>query len=142
MSKEAVFWAILAALVWGIAPILEKIGLSKINPYAGLFLRCFGVILGAVLLLIFKFYALKADLSSVSAKTIFLLVLGGFLASFVAQFFFYRALKLGYASVVVPIAAMYPFITFILALIFLHEKFTLVKFSGLCLILLGVVLLK
>jgi len=142
MSKEAVFWAILSAIVWGIVPILEKIGLAKIHPDTGLFLRCFGVVLGAIILVVFKFSYLKLELASVSAKTIFFLVSSGFLASFIAQLFFYRALKLGEASVIVPVAAMYPLVAFILALIFLGEKFTLFKLLGLVFILLGIVLLR
>jgi transporter family protein len=142
MTKEAFFWAILSALVWGIVPILEKLGLYRVQPDTGLFLRCFGVILGALILLIFKFSALKIELSSVSAKTVFFLVCAGFLASFVGQLFFYRALKLGEASRVVPIAAMYPLVAFFLAIIFLNEKITLVKISGLCFVLLGIILLR
>ncbi|MFC1645884.1 EamA family transporter [Candidatus Omnitrophota bacterium] len=142
MSKEAFMWAILSALVWGIVPILEKIGLSKINPDAGLFLRCFGVIIGAAILLIFKFNTLRIELSSVSTKTVFFLISGGFLASFVAQLFFYRALKLGEASRVVPVAAAYPLVAFLLALIFLGEKVTITKILGLCFVLLGVALLR
>ncbi|MFH1621564.1 MAG: EamA family transporter [Candidatus Omnitrophota bacterium] len=142
MSREAFFWAILSAIVWGIVPILEKIGLNKVHPDTGLFLRCFGVILGAIILITFKFSSLKLELAAVSTKTVLFLVSGGFLASFIAQMFFYRALKLGEASVVVPVAAIYPLIAFILALIFLGEKFTLTKLFGLIFVLLGVMLLK
>ncbi|MBL7132374.1 MAG: EamA family transporter [Candidatus Omnitrophica bacterium] len=142
MSKAAFFWAMLSAIVWGIVPILEKIGLSKVHPDTGLFLRCFGVIFGAAILLILKFNSLKIELASVSTKTVFFLISGGFLASFVAQLFFYRALKLGEASKVVPVGAMYPLVAFILALIFLGEKFTIAKFFGLCFVLLGVALLR
>jgi len=142
MSKEAFFWAILSALIWGVVPILEKIGLAKVHPDTGLFLRCFGVIIGAAILLTFKFSSLKVELSSISSKTVLFLISGGFLASFVAQLFFYRALKLGEASRVVPIAAMYPLVAFFLAIIFLNEKITLTKSIGLGFVLLGVVLLK
>lgn len=142
MSKEAFVWALLTALVWGIVPILEKLGLQKVQPDTGLFLRSLGVIIGGAILLIFKFTSLKIELSAVSAKTVFFLILGGFLASFIAQLFFYRALKLGEVSRVVPIASVYPLIAFLLALIFLNEKITITKTLGLCFVLLGILLLR
>ena len=142
MSKAAFFWAILTAIVWGMVPILEKIGLAKIHPDTGLFLRCFGVVFGAVILLILKFDTLKLELSTISPRALIFLISAGILASFVAQLFFYRALKFGVTSKVVAISSMYPLVAFILALIFLGEKLTLIKFLGLCFVLLGVVLLR
>jgi len=142
MSKEAFFWSIVTALIWGVVPIFEKLGLAKLSPSSGLFIRCVGVIIGAIMLMSFKFNIIKSDLANTSFKSIIFILLGGFLASFLAQMFFYRALKTGDASRVVPIAAAYPFMTFILALIFLGEKFTMSKFIGLCFILFGIVLLR
>jgi transporter family protein len=142
MTKEAYSWAILAALVWGIVPVLEKVGLSKVHPDVGLFFRCLGVIIGVVILLVFKFNSLSAAFSSTPSQTVLFLIASGFLASFVAQLFFYRALKLGEASRVVPISAAYPLIAFFLAVIFLSEKITLAKFIGICFVLLGVYFLR
>ena len=122
--------------------MLEKIGLAKIHPDTGLFLRCCGVLFGAAVLLIFKFNALKLELSATAPKTIIFLVLAGILASFVAQSFLYRALKLGNTSQVVAVSSIYPLIAFILAIVFLGEKITLAKFMGICLVLLGVSLLR
>ena len=45
-------------------------------------------------------------------------------------------------GLLVPVAAMYPLVAFLLALIFLGEKITLTKTLGLCFVLLGVVLLR
>jgi len=143
MINSPFFWAILTALVWGVVPILEKLGLSSnINLLSGLFIRCLGVIIGALILIVFRFRLLKLDLSNVSLSTVILLFLGGFLASFVGQLFFYKALKFGQASKVVPLAATYPLISFLLALIFLGEKITVAKILGVCCVILGVVLLK
>ena len=142
MTKSAFAWALLAAIVWGCVPIIEKAGLSKASPDLGLLIRSLGVIVGASILLAVKFNALKSELHLLTPKTFTLFILGGFLASIVAQIFFYRALKYGSASKVVPVGAIYPLIAFVLALLFLGEKFTLAKFIGVCLILVGVVLLK
>ncbi|MFH1655867.1 MAG: EamA family transporter [Candidatus Omnitrophota bacterium] len=138
---QAFYWAILAALVWGTAPLLEKMGLMKIDVLPGLFWRIFGVLIGLALLLVFKFSVVKEALSA-KPQTIVLIVLGGFLASFVGQIFFYKALKLGELSRVVPLAATYPVVTFILGILFLSEKITLTKLSGVALVISGILLLK
>ena len=135
------FWALLAALAWGCAPIFEKLGLSKIPVFNGLFYRCLGVFLGALVLMLFKFDTFKETISHAPSGWLYL-VIGGFMASIIGQIFFYHALKDGEASLVVPLGAAYPLIAFILGIIFLGEKVTLAKSFGLVFVLLGVFLLK
>jgi len=134
-------WAILCALVWGIVPLFEKMGLVKIDPMVGLFYRCLGVIVGIVLLFIFFNQPIKQSMTQLHPG-MFFLVLGGFMASVVGQVCFYHALKTGEMSKVVPIAATYPLVSFILGIIFWGEKFTLVKGGGILFVILGVMLLK
>lgn len=138
---KSFYLAIITAIVWGITPILEKLGLAKIEPLAGVIIRSFGVIAGMLVLALFNTnlvrMALKADM-----KTIFLLVAGGIMASVIGQILFYTALKEGEASKLVPIAGMYPLVSFLLGLIFLGEAFTLSKGFGMAFVLLGVFLLR
>jgi len=109
---NAFAWAVLAACIWGIVPLLEKMGLAKVELLVGLFYRCWGVIIGFLLLIIF---AIKPQqLKAVDLRSVILLMLGGFLASIVAQVCFYNSLKLGEISKVVPISGIYPLIAFIL----------------------------
>ena len=133
-------WALLTACIWGVVPILEKIGLSDTNPFVGLFYRSLGVIFG---LLVFGFFILNpTEIRSVNIKSALLLILGGFLASFVAQLVFYHGLKIGEVSKVVPISASYPLIAFLLAILFLGETFSLLKGLGVVLIICGIWALK
>lgn len=138
---KAFYFAMMTALVWGIVPILEKMGVMRIAPMAGIMIRSCGVIIGISILAVFNNQAVREALKA-DPRTIFLLVLGGFLASIVGQIFFYNALKTGEASKVVPVAGIYPLVTFLLGVIFLGETLTLVKGTGLALILLGLFLLK
>ena len=135
------YWALGAAFIWGCAPILEKLGLAKAPVFAGLFFRSMGVVIGTGLLLVFKFGVIKESLAS-PPQGWGLLIAGGFLASILGQICFYHALKYGEASLVVPLAASYPLIAFILGTIFLGEKITLAKLSGMLLVVLGVFFLK
>jgi len=131
----------MTAVVWGFVPVIEKIGLSKIDPIAGLFYRSLGVVLGIALLVSFKAEHIRFSWGSLPSGWMWLLV-GGFLASFVGQLMFYHGLKTGEASQVVPIAAAYPLLTFILGILILGEKFTLMKFFGVSFILIGIIFLK
>jgi transporter family protein len=137
---NAILWAILTACIWGVVPVLEKLGLAKTEPFTALFFRCLGVIIGIVLLgtIIVKPHQMK----QVDPKAIGLLVLSGFLASFVAQIAFYHGLKIGEVSRVVPISGTYPLIAFLLGIFVLGEAVTVHKIIGMLLVISGVWLLR
>ena len=135
------YFAILAAIVWGIAPIMEKIGLKNIEPLSGVLVRSSGIILGAVIMSIFNIGILKTALKA-DPKTILFLFMGGILASILGQIFFYSALKHGEVSKMVPVAATYPLVSFLLGLLFFGESFTVVKGLGIGFVILGVFLLR
>jgi len=81
--------------------------------------------------------ALKAD-----PKSMLFLFAGGILASILGQIFFYNALKQGEISKMVPIAATYPLVSFLLGLLFFGESFTILKGLGIGFVILGVFLLR
>ena len=135
------YWALGAAMIWGCAPILEKIGLAKIPPIPGLLFRGIGVMLGTAILIAAKWDLIKPHIWP-CPPGFGLLVLGGLLASVVGQIFFYHALKNGEASLVVPVGASYPLIAFVLGVVFLGEKITYAKMGGMAMVILGVILLK
>lgn len=137
---NAFWWAIVTALIWGIVPILEKVGLSRVDPFTALFFRCLGVVLGVIML---SFFIVKPQaIRSVDAKTVVLLVLSGFLASFVAQITFYHGLKIGDVSKVVPISGSYYLVAFVLGLILFKEVVTAQKIVGMVLVAVGVWFLR
>jgi len=130
----------ITACIWGVVPVLEKLGLAKTEPFVALFYRCFGVILGILFLGIF---VLKpGEIKAVPPRSIVLLVTAGFLASFAAQITFYHALKIGDVSRVVPISGAYPLIAFLMGILVLGEAVTLMKVLGMLMIIGGVWMLK
>jgi transporter family protein len=137
---SAFIWAVLAACIWGIAPLLEKLGLVKVEPLVGLFYRCCGVMAGFLLLGIFMLK--PQQIKSVDLRSIGFIMLGGFLASVVAQICFYNGLKMGEVSRVVPISGSYPLIAFMLGVLFLGESISLIKLAGVACIVLGIWVLK
>lgn len=136
----AFLYALLTGVIWGIVPILEKLGLVHAPPFAGLMIRSLGVLAGVVLFswIITPWAALKV----VGPRAAGLLALGGFLASFVGQMTFYRAVKMGEVSRIVPVAGIYPLVAFLLGVLLLGESLTLQKSCGVLLVLAGVLLLR
>jgi len=137
---SAFIWAVLAASIWGFVPLLEKLGLFKVEPLVGLFYRSIGVVIGILLLGVF---ILKPqEIKSIDLRSAIFLILAGFLASFAAQICFYHALKIGEVSRVVPISGSYPFIALLLGIIFLGESLNPIKIVGMLSIVIGIWLLK
>jgi len=137
---NAFMWAILTACIWGIVPLIEKFCLVKTEPFVALFYRCLGVIIGIILL--GAFMIKPAEIKSVDFRTGGLLILAGFLASFLAQITFYHALKIGEVSKVVPISGTYHLIAFMLGILLLGEALTVSKAIGVILVVSGVWFLR
>ncbi len=129
------WWTLIAALIWGFAPAIEKAGLTGAHPLAGLFYRCVGVMAGMLAIpLIIGFGRIR----QVDARSAVLLVFGGFLASFLAQVAYYAALKTGEVSRVVPLSGSYQLVAFLVGVLAFSEGVTPMKLAGMALILGGI----
>jgi transporter family protein len=120
---------------------MEKVGLGRLSPQTALVFRCFGVALGAVLLILMNPLILK-EASSQGAGAILPFLIGGFLANFAGQLLFYSALKTGDVSRIMPIAGSFPLITFLLGVFLLGEAVSVHRVIGASLVLAGVALLR
>jgi transporter family protein len=81
-------------------------------------------------------------LAAMPIGSFILLALGGFLASFVGQWAFYHALKVGDISQVTPVSGAYPLVAAILAWMIFREPITITRVVGVLLIVTGALLLK
>lgn len=137
---NAFLWALLTAGIWGMVPLMEKIGIQSVPPGVGVLVRSCGVVLGLVIFSVF--WSPWAALRTIRWSSIVLLMAGGFLASFVGQWAFYHALKLGAVSQITPVAGAYPLIAAILGWCVLREPITLSRVLGVCCVVVGVILLR
>ena len=140
MNRSFLF-AILASVIWGFAPALEKVGLDgRIDPFLGIVIRTIPIAVIATLGLAFmgRFNAITA----VDLRSALFVAAGGIVAGLMGQLAFYAALKGGEASIVVPVAATYPLVALIVSVIFLGEAVTAQKVLGIGLVVGGVALLK
>ncbi len=131
---------IVTALLWGVTPIIEKMGLARVDPLVGVTVRSFLVTIGLFFL---TFLLGKGkELGSLDGKSIFLFGLSGLMAGLLGMWTYYSALKIGATSKIVPIAASYPLVTTLLSMIILKEGVTLTRAIGTALIVIGIWLVK
>lgn len=139
MERYGLAYALLAALLWGSAPVLEKLGLVKISPLAGLAIRTITITI--ILVAIALFTDMTKEIVRVDSRSLFFLVVSGIIAGLLGMLAYFKALKCWEASRVVPIVGAYPLFAFLFALLFLGEKLTLQKALGVLLVVSGVFLL-
>lgn len=139
MNRTGFLFAFLAAMLWGIAPVFEKLGLIHVSPLAGLTIRT--VSATVVLVLIMLFTNVHTEIIRADARSIGFLILSGIVAGLLGMWSYFTAMKYGEASRVVPIVGAYPLFAFLFSLLLLGEQITLHKCLGVILIVSGVVLL-
>ncbi|MCX8118014.1 MAG: EamA family transporter [Desulfobacterota bacterium] len=127
-------------LLWGATPILEKMGLTKVDPLVGVTLR--SSIVTAGLLFLTVVMGKGKDLISVDGKSLLLFGASGLMAGLFGMWTYYMALKLEPTSKIVPIAASYPLITALLSVLVLNEGLSLPRVIGTALIVSGLWLVK
>ena len=138
---NAFLWALVTACIWGVVPLMEKVGLSGgTSPTAGVIVRSIGVVIGLVIF--GAWWQPWAALRSVTWQSFLLLSGGGLLASFVGQMAFYRALQSGALSQVTPVAGTYPLVAALLGWWLLKEPLTVTRALGIGCVVLGVILLR
>ncbi len=132
--------ALVAALLWGIAPLMDKYVVSTgVSPILANLIR----VAGALIFLAIITIAVK-DLSSakLTFKNVAYLLIAGIIASGVAMIIYFQALKISQASKVVPITSIYPLFTVIFSALILGENVSLKVVIGAVMIVVGLALVS
>ena len=137
---SAFFWALITAGIWGIVPLMEKVGLRTIAPSVGVVVRSLGVLVGLVIASCL--WAPWAALRELRWSSLVLLAGGGLLASFIGQWAFYHALRSGAMSQVTPVAGAYPLVAAVLGWVVLREPLTALRVAGVLCVVVGTLLLR
>jgi len=130
----------LTTLFWGMAATFDKLALGKTSPFAGMMVRQF--ILTGILLAVGVGSGRLGTLGTLDGRSIVLFGLSGICGGAAGLWTYYHALRLGGASLVVPITATYPLIAVLLSWLILQESLTISRIIGTALIVLGVWLVK
>ena len=131
-------WALLSAVFAALTAIFAKVGVENISPDLATFIRTIVVLISFAFLLFTtgQFVAPNA----VSAKTWTFLILSG-LATGASWLCYFRALKLGPATLVAPIDKLSVVLVALFAFVFLGERPSATGWLGIALISAGAVLL-
>ena len=131
-------WAVLSAVFAALTAIFAKVGVEDINPDLATFLRTI-VVLVSFALILFATGQLRNP-GAISAKTWLFLVLSG-LGTGASWLCYFRALKLGPATLVAPIDKLSVVLVALFGVIFLGERPSFNGWIGIVLIAAGAVLI-
>lgn len=128
MELSTVVFLLLAIAGWGVAGFLDKLSLKYLDPNGAFLLRSLFMIGIFTPMVLWKQAVTKQALFSGRLGP--LTVLGSVVVTMVGVFFYLKALSGGAATKIIPLSSTYPFITAVLAILFLGESLTLNKLVG------------
>jgi bacterial/archaeal transporter family protein len=131
-------WAVLSAVFAALTAIFAKVGVEDINPDLATFIRTVIVLISFALIL-FATGQLR-NLGPISPKSWIFLVLSG-LGTGASWLCYFRALKLGPATLVAPIDKLSVVLVALFGVVFLGERPPLNGWLGIALITAGAVLI-
>lgn len=131
-------FALLSAVFAALTSVLAKVGIDGVNSNLATALRTC-VVLAMAWLMVFITHA-QSGIGSIGRKSWVFLILSG-LATGASWLCYYKAIQMGSVSKVAPIDKLSVVITLILAVIFLHEDFTIRSAIGAALITAGTILM-
>jgi bacterial/archaeal transporter family protein len=131
-------WAVLSAIFAALTAIFAKIGVEDINPDLATFIRTIIVLISFSLILFATGQFSRPG--PISQKTWVFLVLSG-LGTGASWLCYFRALKLGPATLVAPIDKLSVVLVALFGVVFLGERPSLSGWLGIVLIAAGAVLI-
>lgn len=137
-GNKWLIYAVLSAVFASLTAILGKIGIENVESNLGTALRTIVVLILAWAIVFGT--GKQKQIKKIDKKSWLFLVLSGF-ATGLSWLCYYRALKEGPASVVVPIDKLSIIVTVLFARIVFHERLSKKSAGGLTLIVLGTLLL-
>jgi len=137
MSAATVIFLVLAVACWGGGAFFDKLTLNRIGATDAFILRLGLLGLFAVPFVLWRWHPTR-DAVAISGKLPVILVATSIVVTMSGVYFYLRAMSGAEASRIVPMSSTYPLVAFLLALIFLGEKFTWAKLAGTVLVCAGV----
>lgn len=132
---KIIFYLFLTVILWGSSPIIEKIGLSRISPFAAVTIR--SSIITIVLLVIMLVTGRSQEIMGVGVKSVLLFACSGIMAGLLGMWTYFKVLQMGEVSKIVPVSSTYPLIAAFLGIIVLGEEISLPRILGTLLIVTG-----
>ncbi|MGQ9526037.1 MAG: EamA family transporter [Armatimonadota bacterium] len=125
---RATTFVFLTVVLWGIAPIFDKLGIARVRPEVATAIRSLTVFVGISCYLLAG--GLFRQIASLDLSSLLCIAVGGVAAGLLAQVTYFYAMKAAEASRVVPMASSYPVVTLVLGILLLGEKLNVPKVLG------------
>lgn len=128
-------YAILTVVTWGLWGVFSKLASNYAKPRQALLFQTVGILAFALVVLVMENFKVEWNFAGFSWAA-----MGGFFA-FIGFLTFFAALEKGSASTVVTLSALYPLVTILISIAFLHERLTTRQGVGITLALIASALL-
>ena len=129
-------YSLLAMVLWGIVGLLQKMGANRISAHSLL------VWLTVGFLVLMPWFLQTSNPFTLNIREVILGIVAGTING-MGSWFLFASLGLGAkASVAIPLTALYPLLTILLAVVFLAENLTSLQWIGILLALVGGVMLS
>ncbi|PWL87405.1 MAG: multidrug DMT transporter permease [Escherichia coli] len=135
-NKSWILWATLSAVFAALTSVLGKVGVQNIDSNLGTAIRTFIVLIMSFLIVFIK--QKQSYIKSVPKKELLFLCLSG-IATGASWLCYYKALKDGLVSVVVPIDKLSILVTVVFSYFIFKEKLSKKSLFGLALIVVGTI---
>lgn len=135
-NKSWILWATLSAVFAALTSVLGKVGVQNIDSNLGTAIRTFIVLIMSFLIVFIK--QKQSYIKSVPKKELLFLCLSG-IATGASWLCYYKALKDGLVSVVVPIDKLSILVTVVFSYFVFKEKLSKKSLFGLALIVVGTI---
>ena len=137
----ALLYAVSAGIVMALASVVEKLGLTTTQPYAGMFVRAgaIAVFLGLSAIP----FGRHADWTGFTPRAIAFLALGGLLAGLVAHLLYWQSLKATSPDYAVPVmVGTSQAAVVLLSLVVLRNRVSAGQVAGIACVIIGVMLIQ
>ena len=141
MEKSYLFWALLAALSWGIAPILDKMGLLKMNPALVLLFQALVVFVFLIPYCYFKAQSEPGAFMISDWSSMGIIIVAAIVGGLIGEYAYLKAISSAEAGRAVALTSAYPIVTLVISILFLGEGMTLASLAGVGLVVTGVSLI-
>lgn len=138
MPVNYIFYAVVSAVFAALVGVFGKVGLKDVDSTLATTIR--SVIMAVFLCGVAVVFGKFENIGTLQGKSILFIVLSG-IAGALSWIAYFYALKYGPASVVSAIDRTSVVFVFVLSVLFLAEKFTLVKLLGAVLITTGAIVM-
>jgi transporter family protein len=145
MNPTAFLFSLAALLLWGISPVLDKLGMQMLGarPLAAPAALTIRLIAAALMVAVYaSVVGAWKEAATVPRPALACFAGSALFAALLGQLAYYAALQYESVSRVLLVSAPYPLVAVVLAVIFLKEGVTMPRIAGAVLVVAGIILVK